>query len=206
MIYYNDIKMEVKMKRNLFLIFLTIFTLYIVVQPINFQTLMLNLKNKNMRAIPISIYSRMSRALYLSRIYMGEIPYDFFVNLAVAIPNLKILDLSYNLLKKLPGSIDKLTELKELDLSHNLLTNIPESITNLKKLRKLNLENNNLEYLPVLIGNLAKLKELNLNNNNLAYLPPSIIHLENLKKIDLRGNPSLRDFSLLTQRGLSIKK
>ena len=58
--------------------------------------------------------------------------------------SLKELDLHYNKLEEVPGSIGKLTNLEKLNLKSNKLTSLPESIDNLTSLKELNLSSNEL--------------------------------------------------------------
>ena len=105
------------------------------------------------------------------------------------------LDLSCNMLKSLPDSIEMLSNLQKLYLYYNNLTSIPESILILTNLQVLSLTNNNLTSLrvdkklcflsspvvmnrksetfsihaaPDSIGSLYNLKTLYLNYNNLT--------------------------------------
>lgn len=67
------------------------------------------------------------------------------------------INLSYNLLRCLPGDIDDACpdaiwtceKLKRLDLSHNRIRSLPEHFDNLRRLNTLNLAYNYLQELPV---------------------------------------------------------
>ncbi|CAG9762084.1 unnamed protein product [Ceutorhynchus assimilis] len=109
------------------------------------------------------------------------------------LPNLKELNMSYNLLGKgtlkqwqwLGGCLSK--SLSTLDLSNNTLTFLPDQLVKLHNLTKLNLNNNRLKLLPAGIGNLRNLKILSANSNLLTILPGSIKKLT-LQAIDVSEN------------------
>jgi len=98
------------------------------------------------------------------------------------------INLSDSFIKKIPMSINILTDLKNLDLSYNKLKFLPENIVNLINLEGLLLRNNKLKRLLKHIGKLSKLKILNLiGNRNLKQLPDSIVNLTNLKHLLITG-------------------
>jgi Leucine-rich repeat (LRR) protein/protein-tyrosine phosphatase len=75
-----------------------------------------------------------------------RLPPKIFANM----PNVKIIDLSYNKLRELP-TVDHLSTLKELNVSNNKLTQFPESILDLAinhTLKKLDISCNYLAKLP----------------------------------------------------------
>ncbi|XP_028324431.1 leucine-rich repeat-containing protein 18 [Gouania willdenowi] len=100
------------------------------------------------------------------------------------------LDLSRNLIEKLPDNFGDFSSLKKLDLHSNKLESLPESIGNLMSLTHLNLSNNRLtsEGLPSSLGSLLNLKTLNLGLNQLDMLPSSLEALENLEELALFDN------------------
>lgn len=100
------------------------------------------------------------------------------------------LDLSRNLIEKLPENFGNLSSLRWLDLHSNKLVSVPESIGNLRGLTHLNLSNNCLTFsgLPSTLGSLTNLKSLNLGMNQLDDLPPTLVALENLQELGLFDN------------------
>lgn len=75
--------------------------------------------------------------------------------------SLKALIVAGNNFPELPSDLfSLLSGLEELDVSHNLLTKLPEGIANCSKLRVLNISANTLSSLPSDIGNLSSLREL----------------------------------------------
>lgn len=102
--------------------------------------------------------------------------------------SLRQLYLNHNKLIKLPDSIGELKKLEVFEAIDNELTNLPESIGNLKSLKKLNLFNNKLKEMPSSIGGLTRLEELDLHENNIDSIPESIGGLKNIKTLNLGKN------------------
>ncbi|KAM3863377.1 leucine-rich repeat-containing protein 18-like [Diretmus argenteus] len=100
------------------------------------------------------------------------------------------LDLSRNLIQKLPDDIGSLLSLRWLDLHSNKLAAVPESIGKLVGLIHLNLCNNRLTSagLPSTLGSLSNLKSLNLGMNCLDALPPTMAALTDLQELGLFDN------------------
>ncbi|XP_076161964.1 leucine-rich repeat 47 isoform X2 [Ptiloglossa arizonensis] len=96
--------------------------------------------------------------------------------------HLQELNLSQNLLNIAVNWIwlDQITiqcNLKLLDISNNLLTRLPEQIGKLNALVNLKASKNMLSCLPQSIGKLSNLKYLDVSKNNLKYMPGSIRNL-----------------------------
>ncbi|XP_071857022.1 leucine-rich repeat 47 [Bombus fervidus] len=68
--------------------------------------------------------------------------------------NLKLLDISNNMLHKLPQQIGKLESLVNLKASQNMLSFLPQSLGKLHNLKYLDVSKNKLRYLPGSIRNL----------------------------------------------------
>ncbi|XP_044485065.1 disease resistance protein At4g27190-like [Mangifera indica] len=103
--------------------------------------------------------------LLLQRNPLQVIPEVFFVNM----PSLKILDLSYTEIKKLPKSISNLKNLTALLLNHcEQLSEVP-SLKELSALENLHLGFTNVPGLPEGIERLTKLRSLDL------YLPAPVV-------------------------------
>lgn len=99
----------------------------------------LNLSNKNLTKVDMSVFDRTS---------------------------LTELDVSYNQLTgALPSQIGKLKNLKILNASNNQMTGVPAEIGQLNDLEILDLSNNQLTGLPNELANLKNLKTLNLSGN-----------------------------------------
>lgn len=81
--------------------------------------------------------------------------------------NLEELNISNNQISgALPAEIHDLRNLRVLDVSDNLMTGVPAEVGQLQNLEVLNLSNNKLTGLPNELGNLKKLRVLNLSGNN----------------------------------------
>lgn len=126
----------------------------------------LNLSNKNLRAVPRSI-SELS--------------------------NLQALNLSHNQINdvSVPIQLKKLNNLQYINLSYNKFDDFPIALNLLSNLRSLNLSNNKFKTIsPATFtkGNYANLRELNLSRNNLKSLSYNITNLTDLKLLNLKYN------------------
>lgn len=102
------------------------------------------------------------------------------------------LCLSKKDIKVLSPLIGVLTNLKILDLTYNNIIKLPDSIGRLINLTEINLDNNHLKHLPESFVNLKCLKKIALNNNDFAEIPKEIITMiENnqIMEVFLLGNP-----------------
>ena len=99
--------------------------------------------------------------------------------------NLVSLDLTNNLLKMVPRTIDHLHSLKILNLGENKISEIPDFVFDNLRLTELNLQMNRIVQLPDSICSASELRKLNLSGNPLKCLPKGLIYLH-LEFIDLR--------------------
>ncbi|XP_057737126.1 putative disease resistance protein RGA1 [Arachis stenosperma] len=107
---------------------------------------------------------------------------------------LRALNFSFNFMRQLPKSIDKVKHLRYLDLSSSLaIRSLPESIGNLGCLQTLKLEHCHcLVSLPESIGNLGCLQTLKLKGcKSLVSLPESIGNLVCWQTLNLKDCESL---------------
>lgn len=121
--------------------------------------------------------------VHLDKRDIEEIPDKIFY-----MTNLRILNLSSNLIKNISCKIGKLVNLEELYLDRNHITELPEEIGNLKKLKKIILSNNIIKTLPKNFYNLENLEILNITCNQLEMITDDITKLKNLDYIYLRSN------------------
>lgn len=121
--------------------------------------------------------------LDLSKNQIKSIPNNF----SKSFPQLQNLDLSDNFISEIPENNDDdlifPTTLKSLNISNNLLEKIPGSITCLPNLLILLVENNNITSLPQLNQSLKKIKA---SNNKINYIAQQ--ELKSLKDLDLSCN------------------
>ncbi|XP_054609316.1 leucine-rich repeat-containing protein 18 isoform X2 [Dunckerocampus dactyliophorus] len=116
------------------------------------------------------------------------------------------LNLSFKQFSVVPNCIDKLCQLDELNLSRNLIKRLPDFIDafnniqildlhsnyelgKLQNLRTLNLGLNMLQTLPTSIGELKELTYIGLSDNKFTRVPKCLELLQNLKKANLDRNP-----------------
>ncbi|KAG5451631.1 E3 ubiquitin-protein ligase lrsam1 [Clonorchis sinensis] len=99
--------------------------------------------------------------------------------------HLQVLDLSSNLLQRLPDKFHNFPSLQILNLSKNRLQSLPPSFVKLSSLYKLNLEDNALKFVPSEIGALTQLVVLGLAGNPFSELPDQILKLANLQELTL---------------------
>ncbi|GFR44942.1 hypothetical protein Agub_g6030, partial [Astrephomene gubernaculifera] len=126
-------------------------------------------------------------ALKLSHNKISAVPSGTFPRL----PNLVLLDLSYNHLTSIPSDIARCSSLKVVLLGHNSLGHIPSGIFHLVNLEQLALNHNRLSDVGGPWFQLSVLKALDLSYNNLRMLPPDIGWLP-LSSLELEGNNNLR--------------
>uniref|UniRef100_A0A3Q1CP63 Disease resistance R13L4/SHOC-2-like LRR domain-containing protein n=1 Tax=Amphiprion ocellaris TaxID=80972 RepID=A0A3Q1CP63_AMPOC len=124
------------------------------------------------------------------RLTLSNMGLTSFPKCLLKLTNVDELDLSRNLIQKLPDNIGNFSSLRWLDLHSNKLESVPESIGNLVELTHLNLCNNRLNSagLPSTLGSLTNLKSLNLGMNQLDALPPTLVALNNLQELGLFDN------------------
>jgi Leucine-rich repeat (LRR) protein len=109
-------------------------------------------------------------------------------NPAPVIQSSKVLNLSSQNLKQIPGYVFNQTNLEELNVSNNQLTGaIQAEIRQLKNLKVLNASNNQMTGVPAEVGQLSNLQILDLSNNQLTGLPYELGNLSNLKTLNLQA-------------------
>ncbi|XP_045926193.1 leucine-rich repeat-containing protein 18 isoform X1 [Micropterus dolomieu] len=124
------------------------------------------------------------------RLILSNMGITIFPKCLLKLSNVDELDLSRNLIQRLPDNIGNFSSLRWLDLHSNKLESVPESIGNLVGLTHLNLSNNCLtsSSLPSTLGFLASLRSLNLGMNRLDSLPPTMVALHSLEELGLFDN------------------
>jgi hypothetical protein len=128
----------------------------------------------------------MQKALKLSSLQcrkLQKLPESFYA------PELVSLILCLNSIQFVPESfLSNIPKLRVLDLSFGSVTRLPEELGNLKHLVFLNLRYcERLEILPDSIGKLHALKCLDVSYCSLSYLPSSVVDLTSLQELHTRG-------------------
>lgn len=106
-------------------------------------------------------------------------------------PNLEVLSLRNDRLRKLPKGITGLKKLRVLDLSGNSFRKLPEELKELPELEELYLdEERNFDFTNGLapLLNMQQLRVLHLEGNNLTFIPKEVFQMPSLQQLDLRGN------------------
>lgn len=130
--------------------------------------------------------------LQLEYLDLKEIPRS-----VLKLENLRILNLFYTNLHKLPSKLGKLSRLEELNLCNyrdnlrnNTVQNLPKSLKGLKRLKILNLSTNLIREIKNL-SKLNNLQELYLYECQITKIE-GMEKLSNLKKLDLSNNQILK--------------
>lgn len=99
------------------------------------------------------------------------------------------IDISHNLIERIPPEIANLCECSAFVALSNRLTSLPEEIFTALPLKQLNVKQNLLEVLPGLaVAKAEQLVELVVAENRLRCLPDEVMALENLEVLDASSN------------------
>ena len=104
-----------------------------------------------------------------------------------SIPNLKILNISYNQLQEYI-IFKQIPNLEKINISYNKLKNIL-GLSSCPKLIEIDCSNNNIKQFPTDFFSVINLHSLNLNGNELNTLPGLIYLMDNLVQLNIEGNP-----------------
>ena len=88
-----------------------------------------------------------------------------------------VCDTTNQLLNNIQLGAALVPRLQQLDLSHNLIQKLPDSIAGLTQLQRINLECCQLQRLPVAIGGLPLLRVLQIKENKNMKWPPRAVVL-----------------------------
>ena len=111
--------------------------------------------------------------------------------------NLKVLDLSFNHLKKLPSEMRNLIKLTHLNLSCNKLKEFPYWFQFFSDLRDLDISSNQIETIPSIICRMRNLRKIDLRLNKLTKISFLFAKLKKLEELNLKGNSILSHFESL---------
>lgn len=125
----------------------------------------------------------------------------------LALPNLKVVDLSSNSLEDIPPPISWTTQqLKELVLADNKIRKLSlEGVEKWSLLERLILSDNNLKQVPRRIGELTSLTCLDLcRNTGITHLPDEMGRLSNLWDLELSGLKLDLDSAILESKAQEL--
>ncbi|KAJ8299622.1 hypothetical protein KUTeg_023682 [Tegillarca granosa] len=142
----------------------------------------LDLENTKINNLP-DTYNLNLKDLILRKNFLDSLPSSVY-----NLNHLTLIDLSYNLVKKLPEEIGRVVSLEKLRLDNNQLTTLPDNIGLLHNLEELDLASNQIQSLPQTINGLKSLKYLILEKNQLTELPDEICELLELETLDITEN------------------
>lgn len=120
----------------------------------------------------------------------------FYCNLCFTggLPNLVVLNLNHNQIKRLPPEIKRLINgiqelhtfnLNTIPMTNDMICLCPTSLT---KLQHLSMQDNKLEEVPVELGLLGMLSEINLTFNCVTQLPWQLCQCKELTRLWLARN------------------
>ena len=114
-----------------------------------------------------------------------KIEFHYLFETLSAMDNLKELDLSENMIKKVPDNIGTLKQLKELWLDDNALTEVTQGIKSLPNLEYLRLFSNEIKSLNFTLNDLPSLKNIDLCYNPFEVFPIELSELKKLERITM---------------------
>lgn len=125
----------------------------------------LTLTDCNLTTVPkqLETFAKTLTNLDLSDNKIGQLPRTFCCKMN----NLRVLNLSNNLIETLPIEIKFFCRLVDLNVSNNRLRMLPSTFSDLRSLRCLNVANNNLSQLPAFRREDIRLQQLDVSHNPL---------------------------------------
>lgn len=124
--------------------------------------------NPRIRILSIMLKSTRENALLLGNLGLDSIPECFY---SYKLENILRIYLNNNKLKEVPEAIfNDLKNLILLDLSGNIIAKLPSTINSLLSITNLNLANNQLKEIPEKLRDLSTLKNLDLSKNPIEKL------------------------------------
>ena len=112
-------------------------------------------------------------ALKLLKISHGPLEY-IYGDFTASFEKLSVVDLSYNMLSRIPDGFGTNSKFNKVLLSNNNLTSVPDSLWGNPFLMRLELDNNNISEIPSSVLNAKTLQGLFLSNNSLSSLPAAM--------------------------------
>jgi len=119
----------------------------------------------------------------LSGNMLKKLPYNFR-----ELNQLERLILATNYIKEFPEEITYLINLETLDIRDNLFNNLNSNIINLRKLKNFYLKGNPLKKIPKVLFQIKSIEVLGLVNTKISVIPKEISNLNNLKSLWIGKN------------------
>jgi Leucine-rich repeat (LRR) protein len=151
--------------------------------------LMLNLTGNQLFYFPVVVL-QWSGLTHLNVTWnmMLDLPPDIGSHL----PNLEVLDASYNHIRVLPDSIVDLPVLRELNMCENSISELPAEIGRMSALRVLDIRYNKLDGFPDSMRGLTELTTLKATSHYESHMPAWIGCLRSLQTLHMLSNYELK--------------
>ena len=149
----------------------------------------LNIGHNQIQAVQPNLFNNLFslEELYCNNNLITNIQYSNNYAAFDSIPNLKILDISYNHLQNFMF-LNPNMNLEMINMSYNKLQYI-SGMSLCPKLTQIDCSNNNISQFPEDFFKTINLRSLNLKGNLLNNLPGTISLMDNLVELNLEGNP-----------------
>ena len=149
----------------------------------------LNIGYNQIQVIPPNLFNNLNsiEELYCNNNLITNVQYSDNYAAFDSIPNLKILDISYNHLQNFMF-LNPNMNLEMINISNNKLKFI-SGMSLCPKLAQIDCSNNNISQFPNDFFKTINLRSLNLKGNLLNNLPGTISLMDNLVELNLEGNP-----------------
>lgn len=148
----------------------------------------LNIRRNHFTLLPEVLTSLPLRSLNVSGNRIED------VRILAQCKDLRVLDLSANVITSMDGCINKENELRVLNLSYNYLNDVSELFLKLCSLERLDLSGNLLTVIPSTVEAMKTLVELRISDNQIESIDSALFSLP-LEIIDLSSN-EIRTLSL----------
>lgn len=118
----------------------------------------------------LSAYNMFIQNLVLTKNNLTSLPDALFSSLK----QLKIVDLSENILESIPGTIGQCDQMEILRIQDNNLADLPMELAQCTNLQVLNISRNLMNKLPVVVPLCTSLEQLYMNDMFMTELPEEI--------------------------------
>jgi Leucine-rich repeat (LRR) protein len=122
------------------------------------------------------------------------------------IHGLRVLRVSNNKLREVPGSVARAVHLRTLDLTNNCLVSLPSALAKLSHLTDLTVSGNPLGRVPDVVFDLQRLETLCVENTHLVTLAGAWERASELKTLSASHNDTLASVSGSVGRATSLQR